>query len=166
MRTKWAGLIVAMLAGALALPASAPAASKIYGGTTEGGGNLAFDVAVNRKGKPKRITEIRATNLPTECETSGPVPSYTTFTGTLKVTDKRYAATYTQETYGNQSSIEGKFGGKKKRKASGTMVFDYHFPEDLENGYPEEDCSTGEIAYTVKRGGPDVQTPAARPLRR
>ena len=141
------------------LPAGASAAIKTYGGTAEIGGTIALDVKLNKKGVAKRIIEIRAAQLPGTCETSGPgIPLNTRIPVDLKVSKKgKFQFEYTDE-YGNRSHIDGKFSGRKDKRASGTFIYANHFP--AEGPYPEEDCTTAESAFTVKKGGPDVPPPS------
>ena len=153
--------LVALIAAiALAIPTAASAARKTYGGTTDGGGQIALDVVVSKKGKVKRVTEIRAINLPSICEVSGQLTTYTALPGPLGVVAKEFSAIYTQPTYLNESTVEGRFTGKKN--VSGTLSFSYHFLADAQ--FPEEDCDTGPLGFRAKRNGPDaILPPAERP---
>ena len=145
-------IIGAAIAAAMLLPATAQAATKTYAGTTEGGGVIALDVKVSHKGVVRKITEARGAQLPTVCEQSGKVPSHLTFPDPIEVKrNGKFADDYAQPTYGNVSMIGGKFKGKKK--VSGTIDVDFHFP--AEDGYPEENCSTGPIDFQAKAGKKD-----------
>lgn len=144
------GLVLA--GGALLIPTGAQAATETYAGTTEKGGDIAFDVKVNGKSEVKKILEARGVNLPTACEQSGLVPSHLAFPDPIKVSGKsKFSDDYKQPTYGNVSTIEGKFEG---RKVTGIVDIDFHFP--AEDGYPAEDCSTGPIDFKAKLGADDV----------
>jgi hypothetical protein len=155
-------LIAVAAALLLALPAAASAASKTYGGTSDGGtsgageGQIAMDVTVDKAGKPRRITELRGNNIPAQCEQSGQVMIYLTYPTSI-VVDKhgRFFAEFVQPTHGNKSWIRGRFLPKKV--VNGNFVFDQHFLAD--GTYPEENCSTGQQAYRATRGGPDVVPP-------
>ncbi len=144
-----AGAVVALFA----LPASAPAATKTYAGTTDGSGQLAVDVLVNKEGKLKGIKELRGDNVPVTCEQSGANTVYFTFPTSIKVNKhKRFYSEWTQPTHGNKSWVRGQFG--PKRVLNGTVHFDQHF--QAEGGLPEENCASGDLAYRVERGAPDV----------
>ena len=150
----------------LAAPAGASAATKTWAGTTDGDGQIAMDVKVNKKGVPKKITELRGVHLPGICDTSGSgIPLNTRIPSAIKVDGKgEFSFTRTDPTYGNTSSIEGKFSGKKLKKVKGTFVYANHFP--AEDGYPEENCHTDELGYTAKKGAPDVVFPTRAARRR
>lgn len=136
MRTRNA--IAGVVTAALLLPAGAQAATKTFAGTTEGGGVIALDVKVSKKGKIKKILEARGAELPTVCEQSGMVPSHLTFPDPIKVKGNgKFSDSYAQPTYGNESTIE--FKGRKRKLVAGVINVDYHFP--AEDGYPAEDCS-------------------------
>ena len=101
-----------LIAGAgvalLALPASASAVTKRYAGTTEGSGQFAIDVVVNKEGKLTGIKELRGNNIPVTCEQSGAQSVYFTFPTSIKVNKhKRFYAEWTQPTYGNKSWVRG-----------------------------------------------------------
>ncbi len=152
------------VAATLALPASAPAATKIFAGTTgpeAAPGQMAMDVVVNKKGKPKRITELRGMNLASNCDISGPLVQSMRRGVLIKVNKKgKFSGQITQPTYGNVSTIRGKFSSK--RQVGGTFVLNRHFLADSQ--FPEENCNTGELPFTLKKGAPDVdpQFPPAR----
>jgi hypothetical protein len=150
-------LAVLATAALLALPATASAATKVYGGTAGETGEIAMDVKVNKRGKPKMITEIRAAKLPAECEQSGQLNVSTrTPPLKLKINNKgKFYGELVQPTYGNKSWIRGKF--TSKRQVTGTFVYDYHFLAD--DQYPEENCRTAELPFTMSKGGPDVVIP-------
>lgn len=146
-------LIAGLAAAALAVPATADAATKVYAGTTDGSGQIAMDVVVNRKGKLKGITEVRGKNVPVTCEQSGPQAVYFTFPTSTKINShRRFYAEWTQPTYGNKSWIRGTFAPKKV--INGTLHFDQHFK--AQGNYPEENCASGDISYRAERGAPDV----------
>ena len=149
----------AVVAG-LALPAVAGAKVVTYAGTGDGGENVGLDVRVNKKGKPKKVLEARGTDLNLQCEQSGELSGYTRFPQEIKVNRKgKFSASYAQPTYGNVSSIEGRF--KPKKIVKGEFVFDYHFPAD--DTYPEEDCTSGTVTYEAERGAEDATTPFPPP---
>lgn len=154
-------MAIAVVAGALALPAGASAAKVVYGGTTEGGGRVAMDVKVSHKGVPKKITEIRGVDLPATCEQSGPGAKLNARVPVSLKIDKNgeFSFSYTEPTYGNTSSITGKVRGHKLDKLKGTLNYANHYPADAK--YPEENCSTGPLKYKVKAAGADVEIPPA-----
>ena len=146
-------LIAGVIVASLAVPATASAATKVYAGTTDGSGQIAMDVVVNRKGKLKGITEIRGQNVPVTCEQSGAQTVYFTFPTSTKINSHRkFYAEWVQPTYGNKSWIRGSFAPKKV--INGTLHFDQHF--QAEGSYPEENCSSADLAYRAERGAPDV----------
>ena len=150
MTTKKIASALAVALVALALPAAASAATKTYAGGMDGGGKLGIDVKV-KHGKVKKITEIRGTDIPTVCDESGPVPSHLTFPTLIKVDKKgRFEAGFEQPTYGNVSTIKGRF---KAKMVEGKLSVDYHYP--AEDGYPEEDCHTSKLGYQAIAGFPD-----------
>ena len=150
-------LIAGVIVASLAVPATASAATKVYAGTTDGSGQIALDVVVNRKGKLKGITQIRAKNIPVTCERSGPLTAYFTHSTAIKINSHRkFYAEWTQQTFGNESWIRGTFAPKKV--VNGTFHFDQHF--DAEDGYPEENCHSADLAYRAERGAPDVIPPS------
>jgi hypothetical protein len=152
MRSK--SFAVAAALAALALPAAASAASEIYAGTTSNGGEVAMDVKVDRHGTPRKVTEIRANHLPTTCEQSGPVANSSfRVPVAIKVVHGKFEFENTDD-YGNHRSVSGKFKGNKLQKASGDFVYAAHYPAT--DQYPEENCSTGEQTFSMKRGAPDV----------
>ena len=123
---------------------------------------IALDVVVNKKGKIKRITEMRALDLPSICDLSGQLTTYSAFPGPVKVAAKRFDVTYVQPTYGNESFVNGRFTGK--RNLSGTLSFSYHFLADAQ--FPEEDCDTGELGLPRRLAtGRTSILPTARPRR-
>lgn len=153
-KMKLAALVAAT---ALALPASASAATKVYGGTAGETGEIAMDVTVSKRGIPKKITEIRAAKLPAQCDQSGALNT-STRTPPLQLKIKSNGKFYgelIQPTYGNKSWIRGRFSSK--RLVTGTFVYDYHFLADGQ--YPEENCRTGELPFSMSKGGPDVVLP-------
>jgi len=146
-------LVAAVVVASLAVPATASAATKVYAGTTDGSGQLAMDVVVNRKGKLRGITEVRGKNVPVTCEQSGARNAYFTFPTSVKISSHRkFSAVWTQATYGNESSIRGTFAPKKV--VNGMFHFDQHF--EAKGGEPEENCTSSELAYRLERGAPDV----------
>lgn len=150
--------LAAVAAAALLAPASASAATKVYGGTAANGGKVAMDVKLNKRGVPKRITELRAVSVPGTCEISGPdVPLHATLPVDLKVASDRSYEFEVTDSFGNTSRVEGKFSASGKR-ARGSFVYASHF--QAEGPWPEEDCSTGKTDYTVKKGGPNAIEPA------
>ena len=149
---------------AIASPAAASAKTKVYGGTAAAGGKVAMDVKLGKDGTPKRITELRAVGIPGTCVISGPnVPLNATLPVSLEVSGKGAFEFETTDGYGNTSTVEGKFKGSGK-KATGTFVYASHFL--AEGPYPEENCTTGEAKFTVKKGGPNaIEPPPAPPAR-
>jgi hypothetical protein len=154
IKNLFATVVVAMLMS----PAGAAAATKVYAGTTDGAGQFAMDVVVNKKGKLKGITELRGNNIPVTCEQSGANTVYFTFPTSIKVSKHhKFYAEWSQPTYGNKSWVRGAFA--PKRVASGTLHFDQHFLAD--QGLPEENCSSADLAFRVERGAPDVVPPSS-----
>lgn len=148
---------IAIAAGALAVPGTASAASAIYGGTTEGEGQIAMTVTI-KQGIPKRITEIRGVNIPVNCEISGAQRANTRIPVDIRVTRSRGAFVFTSEdSYGNESGILGKFRGRTRRNAAGSFVYASHFP--AEGTLPEENCTTEALGFQVRKGAPDVVFP-------
>ena len=148
-KTLIAGTIVA----ALVLPGTAAAAKKVYAGTTDGSGQLAMDVVVNKKGKLQYITELRGNQIPVTCEQSGAQTVYFTIPTSIRInTHHKYHSHWEQPTYGNRSSIRGAFVPKKV--TNGTVNFSQHFT--AEGSYPEENCNSGDLGYHLDRGAPDV----------
>ena len=146
-------LIAGFVVTLLALPPTAGAATKIYAGTTDGSGQLAMDVVVNKKGRLKFITELRANHIPVTCEQSGPQAAYFTVPTSIRISrHRKYFYEWTQPTYANKSWIRGAFVPKKV--TNGTLHFDQHFPAD--GSLPEENCSSGDLGYHLDRGAPDV----------
>ena len=151
-------------ATALLIPASASASTKIYGGTAANGGDVAMDVKLTRKGVPKRITELRAVSIPGTCEISGPdIPLHATLPVKIDVSAKGKFEFEVMDPQGNKSTLEGKFN-KSGTKASGTFIYASHF--EAEGPWPEEDCTTGETEFTVKKGGPNAIEPTPQPRAR
>ena len=147
-------IAVAVATAALAAPGTAAAAKKVYAGTTDGGGQIALDVKVNRFGIPLKITQLRLNKIPVHCDQSGDITVYSTYSGSdisIRPSGKFYGERV-QPTYGNKSWIRGRFASK--RQAAGTLVFDEHFQAD--QNFPEENCRSQVLAFTVKKGAPDV----------
>lgn len=156
-------LVALVAAAALALPAAAGAKVVTYAGSTADDAHVALDVKLDRFGLPKRVVQLRASNVPAVCDVSGvlrvstgPVPASLTVTRPKF----RFAGLFTQPTYGNQSTVNGRFSSK--RVVSGAFNYSYHFLADA--AFPEENCNTGDIFYTAQKNAPDLtlQPPAAR----
>jgi hypothetical protein len=158
---KIAAAVIA--AGALAVPASASAASAIYAGTTDGDGQIAMTVTI-KQGIPKRITEIRGVSIPVNCEISGPQRANTRIPTDIRVTRSRGAFAFSNEdSFGNESAILGKFRGRTRRNAAGSLVYANHFA--AEGSLPEENCSTDVLDFHIRKGAPDVVFPTPLPRR-
>jgi hypothetical protein len=146
---------------ALVIAAPAQAATGTYAGTVgTTTGKIALDVKINNQGVVKKITFLRGDTIPSNCEVSGPVPAINfDLPAVLRVDAQsgQFAGTYTQPTYGNQSTISGRI---KHKRMSGTIQVNYHYP--AENQYPEENCDTGPLQFSAKLGAPDMTTPAPR----
>ncbi len=151
---KFARVALAATVAALVTATPAAAATKTYGGTAAIGGQVAIDVKLSKKGTPKRVTALRAVDLPATCEISGPnIPVNAELPVSLKVSkDGAFEFEYT-DGYGNTSTLDGQFNGSGK-KVTGKFVYASHFP--AEAGYPEENCATGPTGYKIKKGGPDA----------
>ena len=146
-------LIAAVIVASLAVPATASAATKIYAGTTDGSGQIAMDVVVNRKGKLRGITEVRGQNVPVQCEQSGAQTVYFTFPTSTKISaNRKFYAEWTEPEFGTKSWIRGSFAPKKV--ASGTFHFHKHLK--AEGNYPEENCKSADLGYRAERGAPNV----------
>jgi len=147
------GLIAATAATALIAAAPAQAARGTYAGTvTDTTGKIALDVKI-RRGLVIKVTEIRVTDVPSNCEISGPgiQVRHTVTDANLPVkTNGKFRGSFTQPDYGNVSTIRGRIVHKH---VSGTFHINYHYP--AEGTYPEENCDTGTLAYTAKLGAPD-----------
>jgi hypothetical protein len=155
-----AGLIAAVAAGALIVAAPAQAAKGTYAGTvTNTTGQIALDVKI-QQGFVTKVTRLRGAQIPSTCEISGPIPAVRfDLASSLSVKQNgKFSGTYTQPTYGNESTISGRI---KHKHVSGTIQVNYHYA--AEAPYPEENCDTGPLAFTAKLGAPDgTQTPPAR----
>lgn len=150
------GVAAAAVAAALALPAAAAAKVVTYGGNVASGGEIALDVVVKKK-KPKKVVEIRAANVPAECEISGSLVIWTEMPRLgIKVKNGAFKKVFVDRDFGNRSKITGDFK-RKGRKIGGEFTYSNHFPADEE--FPEEDCNTGPLRYSVKKGGKDVIVP-------
>jgi hypothetical protein len=144
------------VAFAIAAP-SAAAKTVTFGGDAEIGGQIAMDVTV-KKGKAKRIIGLRALDLPATCEISGEGSALNLDVGAdIKVNKKGKFSIAFADDYGNQNALSGKFKGKKAKTVTGLFTLAGHYP--AEGDLPEEDCTTGETAYSAAKGGPDVVIP-------
>jgi hypothetical protein len=153
---------VATLAASLGLAGSALAAKDTYAGNVKGtAGKIALDVKINRGGFVTKITQIRTYNVPATCEISGPIPGVNvTLSGKVRIDQQtaEWSASYTQETYGNQSTASGTLFG---RKMKGRIQISQHFPPF--ESYPEENCDTGPLKFKASLDKPDeTQPPPAR----
>ncbi len=148
-----AAVAVAVAAAALVAAAPAAAGTADYTGTAAIGGRITLEVKLSKKGVPKKVTEIRARDLPGTCEISGAIPLDAQRAVKVKVS-KKGTFEYATETdsYGQQSTVEGKFS-KNGKRITGKVVYEGHFP--AEGPYPEENCSTGESTYSLKKGAAD-----------
>ena len=158
-----AGLIVAVAAAGLVVAAPAQAAKGTYAGTvTNTTGKIALDVKINRLGFITKVTHLRGKDIPSTCEISGPIPAVDfDLASSLTVrSNGKFNGTYTQPTYGNQSTISGRI---KHKHLAGTVQINYHYQADPTYGYPEENCDTGPLAYTAKLGNPDQTQTTPRP---
>lgn len=155
MKNRATFAVAAAAAAILAVATPAAAEEVEYTGTAAIGGKITLVVKLNKKGVPKKVTEIRARELPGTCEISGAIPLDAQKTVDVKVSSEG-TFEYATETdaYGQQSTVEGKFKGKKSKRITGTFVYEGHFP--AEGPYPEENCSTGESTYSLKKGAPDA----------
>jgi len=114
-----------------------------------------MDVKLGKKGTPKRITEMRAVGVPLTCEIT---KSGASIDGALpvkiKVTSEGTFQSEQTDAFGQTSKFKGKFSGKKSKRVKGTFTYAQHFP--AEGPLPEENCTTGKTAFTLKKGAPDV----------
>lgn len=144
----------------LLLPATAAAKKATFAGTLDDGGKIGLDVKVNKKGKVKKLLQARGTELRLDCELSGSHDNaYAAFDGPIKIASNgEFEGLFEQPQYGNLSIIDGDF---KRKKVSGTFVFDYHFLEDTTGAIPlpEEDCATGVVGFEAKKNADDATQP-------
>jgi hypothetical protein len=156
-RMKFALSAAVASVAALAIAAPAQAAKGTYAGTVgTSTGVIALDVKVSKQGIVKKITFLRGDHIPSNCEVSGPVPSINFDLPTVLPVDPqtgKFGGTYTQPTYGNQSTISGRV---KHKHVSGTVEVNYHYPATSQ--YPEENCDTGPLQFAAKLGAPDQTT--------
>lgn len=158
-KTQRAALIAAVTA--LIVPSTASGATKIYGGETDAGGKVAMTVQLSKTGAAKRITELRGVDLRATCEISGEgIPINGILPVDIKVSADGKFAFETADAYGNRTELTGRFLGRHDRKATGRFVYASHFPAT--ETYPEEDCTTGENSFEVRKGAPDVSPPPTR----
>ncbi len=153
-----AGAVIA----ALAVATPAHAATGTWAGSVTGTtGKIALDGKVNRQGFVTKIKQIRVKDVPSQCEVTGPATVGHTFPATLRIQNGGFGGTYTQPTYGNQTTIDGRFN-RSGRKITGTIQINYHYLEPP----PEENCDTGPLAFKVKLGATDETgaRPAAQRL--
>jgi hypothetical protein len=153
-------IMMAAACAAVVLPATAEAKTVTYAGSIEGGGKAALDVSL-KNGNPKEIVQARGRDFTLHCEISGDLSGDGTLPigdDRIKVKDGRFNYRYVQPGSGLVTKINGKFKHKNK-KVAGVFSVSAHFPED--DMYPEEDCSSGDLDYTVKKGATDeTVTPA------
>jgi hypothetical protein len=162
-----AGLIAVVAAAALIAAAPAQAAKGTYAGTvTNTTGKIALDVKI-QQGVVTKVTHLRGEGIPSTCEISGPIPAVDfDLASSLTVkSNGKFHGTYTQPTYGNESTISGRI---KHKHVAGTIRVNYHYQADPQHGYPEENCDTGPLPFTAKLGAPDatVTTSAGKRLGR
>jgi hypothetical protein len=152
-------LTAAILIAGLALPGAAQAGKKVtYAGTLANGGKIALDVKLGKHKRPKEILEVRAVDLRLKCKKSGKhKDGYAQFIGPVPVTRKGlFDAQFGQDGYDNRSRIEGDFD---RKDVAGTYVFDFDFQAEPDLDLPEEDCTTGEVAFEARRGAEDQTKP-------
>jgi hypothetical protein len=158
MRIK--GIAAAAAITCMLLPATAAAKTATFAGTLDDGGKIGLDVKVNKKGKVKKLLQARGTELRLDCEQSGSYDNaYAAFDGPIKIANNgEFEGRFEQPQYGNVSIIDGDF---KRKKVSGTFVFDYHFLEDTTTDppLPEEDCTTGVVGFEAKKKADDATQP-------
>ena len=160
---KHSALAVACVAAAMTMPVAASAAVKTYAGGSSPSGKIAIDVKLSKKNKPKKIVALRAADLPGHCDASGDLSLSVNIPKIAIEVNRRgkFHFKATDPTYGNTSSIRGGFGGRRNKEVGGSFVYANHYPADAT--YPEENCHTDTLLYSVKRGAPDVQ-PMSRAL--
>jgi hypothetical protein len=132
---------------ALALPASAGAAVKTYGGKIEGGGRIGIDVRLAR-GVPKEVEALTLKRFPYQCTGSGAVVLNSVITAlNLTVADKKFGIDAT-DTFGNHLLFKGKFrqrgseiAGRLQRTVTGVDPGD-------------QTCTSKTRDYSVVRGAP------------
>ncbi len=141
----------------LVIAAPAHAAQRTYAGTTDGAGHIALDVKI-KHGVVTKLLRVRGDKIPSTCEVSGPIPevSFNQPAGLRVPPSGRVKGSYTQPTYGNVSTLTGRFDGDT---VTGKIRVNYHYP--AEDPYPEEDCDTGKLAFTAELGAPDQVAPDA-----
>ena len=157
------GLVAIVAAATLVFAGSAQARKGTFAGYAGGTGKFALDAKISKRGFIKKVTAVRGTDVPSTCEISGPgIPVNFDTPVVLRVSQvtARFSGSLTQPTYGNVSTISGKF---KHKHVTGTIEVDYHYP--AEGPYPEENCDTGPLSFNAKLGNPDqtaTPPPAAR----
>ena len=91
------------------------------------------------------------TNLPGECDQSGPQRLDAGTPEDIKVNNKgKFNFEYVQPEYGNVTTLKGKFEGKTVK---GVLDVDLHY--SATDTLPEEDCKTGPLDFEATRGEPD-----------
>jgi hypothetical protein len=142
---------------------SASAVTKVYAGTTGTGAQMAMDVKFDRHGVPRKITEVRGMHIPIVCDQSGADNDAIFVTPvSIKIAHDKFSYDYT-DPYGNHSSLVGRLTGNKRQKATGHFFLADHLLAG--GGYPEENCTSADQTFSLKRGAPDVRPPGFRPQR-
>ena len=145
------GVVAGAVIAALVVATPAHAATGTWAGSVGTTGKIALDGKINREGFVTKIKQIRVKDVPSQCEVSGPATVGHAFPATLKIrNDGSFGGTYTQPTYGNQTTIDGRFN-RSGRKITGTIQINYHYLEPP----PEENCDTGPLAFKAKLNAPD-----------
>ena len=147
------GLVALVAAATLVFAGSAQARKGTFAGYVGGTGKFALDAKISKRGFIKKVTALRGTEVPSTCEISGPgilVNFDTPVVLRVSQVTAKFAGKLTQPTYGNVSTISGKF---KHKRVKGTLEVDYHYP--AEGPFPEENCDTGPLRFNAKLGNPD-----------
>ena len=145
----------ALVVLAVAVPAGA--AKGVFAGDVGDGGNIALDVKL-KNGVVAKIVRVRGDKVPSTCEISGPIPEVSFNRPVKVVVDEtgKFKGSYTQPTFGNVSTMKGRFDGET---VTGKLRVNFHYPAEAE--YPEENCDTGNIPFTAELGAPDEVAPDA-----
>ena len=151
-------ITVAAAAAALALPTAAGASTVTYAGKIEGGGKAALDVKFKNQ-EPKKVLQARGREFPFHCQKSGNITGSIDFPApgdpAIRVRQGEFRYRTEQPRSGRVSKLDGEFK-RQDEKIAGIFVFSYHFEADRE--FPEENCTTGKLRYSVRKGATDRTT--------
>jgi hypothetical protein len=144
---------------ALGLPAAVGASTVTYAGKFERGGTLALDVKFKHH-EPKRVLQARGRGFRFHCQKSGNITGSIDFPApgdpAIKIEEGEFRYRTEQPGSGRVSKLDGEFK-RRDRKVTGIFVFSYHFEAGKE--FPEENCTTRKLNYSVRKGAPDKTAP-------